>query len=176
MIKSTGEPKKDKDGYILLEKEFTSRGYNFKFIKDLEGGWKIYEKSKENQKYNKYELIRPKRQDAFVFHGKQIEAKWTYPGDSAFGRTGFDCVSLERAEEIHARIIKSKAQEEQETHVPEIKLPEKEFTLKEVLVLNKLKYPVLYLKIKEMVLSGVLKKVGVRKNPRGKSSDIFKKA
>jgi len=110
---------KDKDGYILLEKEFTSRGYNFKFVKDLEGGWKIYEKSKESQKYNKYELIKPKRQDAFVFHGNQIEAKWTYPGDSAFGRTGFDCVSLARAEEIHERIIKSK-EEPQETNISNI--------------------------------------------------------
>ena len=63
---------KDKDGYLLVPKEFTHKGYQFKFIKKLEGGWMIYEKTKESTKTKKYELVKPKRQDQFVFHGKTI--------------------------------------------------------------------------------------------------------
>lgn len=168
------ESLKDKEGYLLLPKEFSTRGFNFKFLKDLEDGWKIYEKSKENCKNKKYELIKPKRQDAFVFHGNPIEAKWVYPGDSSFGKIGFDCSTLQRAEEKHKEIITNKVEHSQETDTPNLKLPKSEFTIKDVLSLNNLKYSIIYTKIKEMILSGNLKKVGIKKNKRGKSSDVFK--
>ena len=96
---------KDKDGYLLVPKEFTHKGYQFKFVKKLEGGWMIYEKTKEATKTKKYELVKPKRQDQFVFHGKTIEAKWVYPNDNAFGRIGFDCVSLDVALNRHKEIL-----------------------------------------------------------------------
>ena len=67
------ESLKDKDGYLLVEKEFTYRGYDFKLVKDFKDGWFIYEKSKKNQKHNKYELVKPKKQDAFVFNGKDFK-------------------------------------------------------------------------------------------------------
>ena len=41
---------KDKDGYILVEKEFTLRGYRFKFVKQLKNSWCIYEKIKKELK------------------------------------------------------------------------------------------------------------------------------
>lgn len=164
---------KDKDGYLLVPKEFTHKGYQFKFIKKLEGGWMIYEKTKEATKTKKYELVKPKRQDQFVFHGKTIEAKWVYPNDNAFGRIGFDCVSLDVAIERHREILANKQEQVENTQI-ELKIPKGEFTLKDLLNTNKIPYPKLYLKVKEMVLGNTLKKIGEKKNVRGKPSDVFK--
>ena len=164
---------KDKDGYLLVPKEFTHKGYQFKFVKKLEGGWMIYEKTKETTKTKKYELVKPKRQDQFVFHGKTIEAKWVYPNDNAFGRIGFDCVSLDVAIERHREILANKQEQVENTQI-ELKIPNGEFTLKDLLKSNKIPYPKLYLKVKEMVLGNSLKKVGEKKNIRGKPSDVFK--
>jgi len=166
---------KDKDDYLLIPKEFAHKGYQFKFLKKLEGGWMIYEKSKESNKTKKYELVKPKRQDQFVFHGKTIEAKWVYPNDNAFGRIGFDCVSLAVAIERHREILANK-QEQTENAQIELKIPKGEFTLKDLLSYNKIPYPKLYLKVKEMVLGNTLKKVGQKKNIKGKPSDVFKLA
>jgi hypothetical protein len=164
---------KDKDGYLLVPKEFTHKGYQFKFVKKLEGGWMIYEKTKEANKTKKYELVKPKRQDQFVFHGKTIEAKWVYPNDNAFGRIGFDCISLDVAIERHREILANKQEQIENTQI-ELKIPKGEFTLKDLLNTNKMPYPKLYLKVKEMVLGNTLKKVGEKKNIRGKPSDVFK--
>ncbi len=164
---------KDKDGYLLVPKEFTHKGYQFKFVKKLEGGWMIYEKTKEATKTKKYELVKPKRQDQFVFHGKTIEAKWVYPNDNAFGRIGFDCISLDVAIERHREILANKQEQVENTQI-ELKIPKGEFTLKDLLNTNKIPYPKLYLKVKEMVLGNTLKKVGEKKNIRGKPSDVFK--
>lgn len=164
---------KDKDGYLLVPKEFTHKGYQFKFIKKLEGGWMIYEKTKEATKTKKYELVKPKRQDQFVFHGKTIEAKWVYPNDNAFGRIGFDCISLDVAIERHREILANKQEQVENTQI-ELKIPKGEFTLKDLLNTNKIPYPKLYLKVKEMVLGNTLKKIGEKKNIRGKPSDVFK--
>jgi hypothetical protein len=164
---------KDKDGYLLVPKEFSHKGYQFKFIKKLEGGWMIYEKTKESTKTKKYELVKPKRQDQFVFHGKTIEAKWVYPNDNAFGRIGFDCASLDAAINRHKEILANK-QEQVENTQAELKIPKGEFTMKDLLVTNKIPYPKLYLKIKEMVLGNTIKKIGEKKNVRGKPSDVFK--
>ena len=164
---------KDKDGYLLVPKEFTHKGYQFKFVKKLEGGWMIYEKTKEANKTKKYELVKPKRQDQFVFHGKTIEAKWVYPNDNAFGRIGFDCVSLDVAIERHREILANKQEQVENTQI-ELKIPKGEFTLKDLLNTNKIPYPKLYLKVKEMVLGNTLKKIGEKKNIRGKPSDVFK--
>ncbi len=164
---------KDKDGYLLVPKEFTHKGYQFKFVKKLEGGWMIYEKTKEATKTKKYELVKPKRQDQFVFHGKTIEAKWVYPNDNAFGRIGFDCISLDVAIERHREILANKQEQVENTQI-ELKIPKGEFTLKDLLNTNKIPYPKLYLKVKEMVLGNTLKKIGEKKNVRGKPSDVFK--
>ncbi len=164
---------KDKDGYLLVPKEFTHKGYQFKFVKKLEGGWMIYEKTKESTKTKKYELVKPKRQDQFVFHGKTIEAKWVYPNDNAFGRIGFDCLSLDIAINRHKEILANK-QEQVENSQIELVIPKGEFTMKDLLAKNNIPYPKLYLKIKEMVLGNTIKKVGEKKNVRGKPSDVFK--
>ena len=155
---------KDKDGYLLVSKEFTHKKYLFRFIKDLEGGWMIYEKTKEATKTKKYELVKPKRQDEFVLHSNIIEAKWVYPHSNSFGKIGFDCISLDVAINRHKEMLADK-QEQVETTQVELKIPNGEFTMKD---------PKLYLKVKEMVLGNTIKKVGEKKNGRGKPSNIFK--
>lgn len=164
---------KDKDGYLLVAKEFTLKDYQFKYLKKLEGGWMVYEKMKKATKTKKYELVKPKKQDQFVFHGKTIEAKWVYPNDNAFGRIGFDCISLDAAVNRHKEILADK-QEQVESAQLELKIPKVEFTMKDLLVINKIPYPKLYLKVKEMVIENTIKKVGQKRNVRGKPSDIFK--
>ena len=73
---------KDKDGYLLVEKEFTLRGYKFKFIKQLKNDWCIYEKIKKEEAgvktrnkhiHKKYELVKLRRQESYVFNDKKIE-------------------------------------------------------------------------------------------------------
>jgi hypothetical protein len=164
---------KDKDGYLLVSKEFTHKKYLFRFIKDLEGGWMIYEKTKEATKTKKYELVKPKRQDEFVLHSNIIEAKWVYPHSNSFGKIGFDCISLDVAINRHKEMLADK-QEQVETTQVELKIPNGEFTMKDLLITNKIPYPKLYLKVKEMVLGNTIKKVGEKKNGRGKPSNIFK--
>jgi hypothetical protein len=164
---------KDKDGYLLVSKEFTHKKYLFRFIKDLEGGWMIYEKTKEANKTKKYELVKPKRQDQFEFHGKTIEARWVYPHSNLFGRTGFDCISLDAAVNRHKEILANK-QEQVENTQAELKIPNGEFTMKDLLITNKIPYPKLCLKVKEMIFGNTIKKVGEKKNGRGKPSNIFK--
>ena len=164
---------KDKDGYLLVAKEFSYKHYLFKFINELEGGWMIYEKMKEATKTKKYELVKPKRQDQFVLHGDIIEAKWVYPHSNSFGRIGFDCISLDVAINRHKEMLADK-QEQVETTQVELKIPNGEFSMKDLLITNKIPYHKLYLKVKEMVIGNTIKKVGEKKNGRGKPSNIFK--
>ena len=65
-------------------------------------------------------------------------------------------------------------QEQVENTQAELKIPKGEFTMKELLVTNKIPYPKLYLKVKEMIFGNTIKKVGEKKNGRGKPSNIFK--
>jgi hypothetical protein len=164
---------KDKDGYLLVPKEFTYKHYLFKFINELEGGWMIYEKMKEATKTKKYELVKPKRQDQFALHGNIIESKWVYPHSNSFGKTGFDCISLDVAINRHKEMLADK-QEQVETTQVELKIPNGEFSMKDLLITNKIPYHKLYLKVKEMVIGNTIKKVGEKKNGRGKPSNIFK--
>lgn len=164
--------KTDKEGYILLENEFSERGFDFKFVKDLDGGWKIYKRTNKRTLNVKYELIKPKRQESYQIHGNTIPAKWSYPGDSSFGRTGFDCISLDVAIQRHHEIMSNKESHSESAPV-EIKFPKKEFTIKDLLTTNKQPYSKIYLKVKEFLNTGQIKKVGQKKNKRGKSSDIY---
>ena len=164
---------KDKDGYLLVPKEFSYKRYLFKFMNDLEGGWMIYEKMKEATKTKKYELVKPKRQDQFALHGNIIESKWVYPHSNSFGRIGFDCISLDVAINRHKEMLADK-QEQVETTQVELKIPNGEFSMKDLLITNKIPYHKLYLKVKEMVIGNTIKKVGEKKNGRGKPSNIFK--
>jgi hypothetical protein len=165
----------DKDGYLLLERNFDSCGFNFKFVKDLENGWKIYKKTHNKLGYVKYELILPKKQDAFVFHNNPIPAKWVYPGNSNFGRTGFDCISLEVAEKRHKELLLKKDEKE---HKEDKKLfvPTKPFTIKDLQNdknNDKWSYSQITSKLKELLEQKKIKVTGEKENNVGKSSKVY---
>jgi len=169
---------KDKDGYLLLEKEFTSRGFSFKQVKDFGDGWMIYEKSHKNYKHKKYELIRPKRQEEYVFNGKKIEAKWLYPNNNSFGHTGFDCCSMNHAEQKHEDILKNnlKKEEMEEIRSEEVRIPTRDFTIKEFMKANpKLSYGLAYVKVKELIDNKQIRVCGVKENKRGRASNLYSK-
>lgn len=167
----------DKEGYLLMEKEFTSRGFNFSFIKDFKDGWMIYKKTAEYSGSDKYELIKPKKQEEFNFRGSIIPKKWKYPSDNDFGRLGFDCVSLEKAIERHDQIIKTKQdKEDKENLVFDINLPKKEFTCQDLLKANpQINYSDAYSQIKKWLTEKTIVKVGEKKNKKGKASILYKK-
>jgi len=178
---------KDKNGYLLVEKEFTLRGYKFKFIKQLKNDWCIYEKIKKEEAgvktrnkhiHKKYELVKLRRQESYVFNDKKIEAKWLYPSDNAFGKLGFDCISLDAAQNRYEEIVKAgeKKEVEEEIKNEEVRIPTKDFTIKEFIKANpKLNYSIAYQKIKELISNKEIRLNGERKNKRGKASNLYKK-
>lgn len=167
---------KDKEGYLLIEKEFVFHGFNFKLVKDFKDGWMIYEKSKPDRIHKKYELIKPKKQEEFIFNGKKIEAKWVYPNNNQFGRTGFDCVSLDIAVERHEEILKNKEHEEIEEKLrsEELRIPNGKFTIKDLQKANpKLNYSIIYSKVKELLDQKKIKSCGVKENKKGRASNLY---
>lgn len=101
---------KDKDGFLLLEKEFKSQGFLFKWVEDLPGGWSIYSKSSIPNRdrsvcHVKYELVKPSKDDAYEIHGNKVAAKYSYPSTNSFGKTGFDCASLASAHDRYKQIM-----------------------------------------------------------------------
>jgi len=178
---------KDKDGYLLVEKEFTLRGYKFKFIKQLKNDWCIYEKTKKEEagvktrnKYihKKYELVKLRRQESYIFNDKKIEAKWLYPNDNAFGKLGFDCMTLDAAQNQYEEILKAEERKEEEEKIKseEARIPKKDFTVKDFIKANpKLNYSIAYQKIKELISNKYIKLAGEKKNKRGKASNLYRK-
>lgn len=128
----------DSEGYKLLELTFESKGYSFERVEDFKDGWLIYKKSKGGN--IKYELVKPHKNEEYIIHGSIVPKKWSYPGDNAFGRTGFDCVSLDRAHVKHKEIVDKEKSEESATQnklTRKLKVPNsKNFTVKEVKKLN----------------------------------------
>ena len=178
---------KDKDGYLLVEKEFTLRGYKFKFAKQLKNDWCIYEKIKKEEAgvktrnkhiHKKYELVKLKRQESYVFNGKKIEDQWMYPNDNAFGRLGFDCISLEAAENRYKQILENgeKKEEDKKIKNEEVRVPTINFTVKDFMKANpKLNYSSAYSKIKELTSNKEVVVCGEKENKRGKPSLLYRK-
>lgn len=125
---------KDESGYYLLEEKFSSKGYDFEKVEDFKDGWLIYKKTKGNSV--KYELVKPHKNEEYTIHGNTVPKKWSYPGDNSFGRTGFDCISLDRAHVKHEEIVKSitveTAKVDRKINIPKSKI----FTVKDIKKLN----------------------------------------
>lgn len=175
---------KDKDGYLLLEEKFVKRGFEFEFVKNLKGGWKIYKKTKVLSKtdiknkehpYVKYELILPIKNEEGSFHGRLFPKRLSYPGDEAFGFRGYDCISLEAAEKRHAEILARK-EEKIEQEARKLNLPkDKTFTIKDLEKTNKdWTYNLITSRIRELVEEGRVKQAGEKPNKIGKPSKIYK--
>jgi hypothetical protein len=178
------EQKKDKDGYILLPEVFEHKRYLFEFVEDLSKGWKIYKKTRiltkrdiKNKEVvrSKYELVLPSKNEEWS-HGKNVTPKkYSYPGDSSFGKTGFDCISLEAARARHKQVLEQKeAKEELKERKLNIPLA-KEFTVKDLVKLNKdWTKPQITTKIYKLLDEKRIKVVGEIKNKSVNPSKIYK--
>lgn len=166
----------DKDGYIMVENSFEYKGYNFSFVKDFNDGWRVYKKSKEGC-FDKFELVKFKKQEEWNFKGKIIPKKWKYPNNEDFGRIGFDCVSMERAVALYKEIKKNKEEKEEKllnNPASEMKIPNVEFTCSDLLKKNKnCTYSDVYIQLKKWLDEGQIKKCGERKNKKGKPSMLY---
>lgn len=82
----------------VLETEFTRRNVTYRQIK-REGNVAVYSYSPPNEpdRVRGYETIIIVSHDAYVIHGNPVEAGESYPGDSAFGRTGWSYLKLDSA-------------------------------------------------------------------------------
>jgi hypothetical protein len=109
----------------ILPLTFTKRFVTYHQIK-REGNVAIYSYSapKEPDKVRGYETVVIVPHDAYVIHGNLVEAGESYPGDSAFGRTGWSYLKLENAldkmSEVQQTLVmraEKKATKVKETHV-----------------------------------------------------------
>lgn len=82
----------------VLETEFTKRNVTYRQIK-REGNVAVYSYSPANEpdRVRGYETIIIVSHDAYVIHGNAVEAGESYPGDSAFGKTGWSHLKLDLA-------------------------------------------------------------------------------
>lgn len=101
------QEQKDENGYILLPKIFSSKGFDFYFIEKLHDGWEIYER-KSVGAFSTFELIRPYKGEERKIGDAVIPKKYYYPGNEQFGSKGFSCISLERARIKFGEIQKNK--------------------------------------------------------------------
>lgn len=174
-MKTNETLKKDKDGYQLLPETFEYKGNTFKFIKNL-NNWKIYEKTRKETGRKYYELIKPIKQEAFNFHGTLLSPRWSYPGTNSFGRNGYDCISIERCEQLYKTwVLPRENKNEEPIKDDKISYPEGKFILKDLEKLNKkLTYQQISVKVREDVSLGIVKIVGEKENQRGRASKIYK--
>ncbi len=86
----------DRDGYILLNKEFKKKGFVHILIKELPGDWKIFKRYKEeNPKAFHFELIFSKRMPEYIIANVVFPKKWHYPSDSEWGTNAFTFLTEE---------------------------------------------------------------------------------
>jgi len=100
----------DTDGYLELSTEFNHAGFDYKREKVLDNGWQIYSQRKDDCLIS-FELVRVVKSEEREMGGQIIAKRWCYPGNSAWGRIGFTCVSLERAEEKYRELVIKKEQQ-----------------------------------------------------------------
>lgn len=160
------------DGYILLPKTFTDKGYTLEFVKDI-GEWKIYKRYKKNSKFATFELVFSKKSEEFKIGENTIPKKWSYPNNNQFGFFGYECISLKRAEEKYKEITNKKEEKKLDTKIEILK--NKEFTLKDLLKkYSNYSYSKIYIYIKELLDKKKIKIVGEKENKKGRSSKIYK--
>lgn len=109
----------------VLETQFTKRNVTYTQIK-REGNVAVYSYSPANEpgRIRGYETIIIVPHDAYVIHGNPVEAGESYPGDAAFGKTGWSYLKLENALDKFTQVqqtlvmrAEKKATKVKETHV-----------------------------------------------------------
>lgn len=168
----------DKDGYLMIEKSFKSRGYKYDWIEDLEGNWKIYSVTNGTGKIIDYELIELYKTEEYKLGDAIISKRWAYPGASQFGFKGFSLRSIQGCKNKLQQIKQRKEdrlEKEENKEKPVLDIPKnKEFVIPEL---------ARELGVEPIVLSNELTKLkglginiivtGEKKNPRGRNSKIY---
>mgnify|MGYP001561024201 CR=1 FL=1 len=102
----TEEPREYKDGFLVLPKNFVSKGFIYNQIK-RKGLVAIYQKYKEKNKYKEhYETVIILRNPKRFIHEMEIEAREVFPGDEQWGTLGFTHSSFDRALEKFNELVK----------------------------------------------------------------------
>ena len=86
----------EKQKYLPLPKEFIKKGFVHIWVQDLDNDeWKIYRRFKKDSNCAHFELIKSKKQKAFLIGGGvTIEAKIVYPNSESWGNDGFTYSTL----------------------------------------------------------------------------------
>jgi hypothetical protein len=93
----TTEPRtKDKDGYLILPKEFTAK--SFKYTQLIrEGDLAIYKQEKPGEKVITFEVVKISRHSLYKLGGVDIPAAETYPSTSTWGQNAWTLTTYEDA-------------------------------------------------------------------------------
>lgn len=162
----------DSEGYRLVPLEFTSGGYVYKFVEQIDDDWRIYSAfSPTCKKIIDYELVRFVKSEEYVVAGNVVPKKWTYPTANMFGKHGFSCHCIEGCYRKHKEVL-ARAEEKAEPET-EFQLPKnKEFTVKELSENLGLPYPKVYAKVREMEKDLIV--VRTIKNKTGRDTKVFR--
>ena len=80
----------------ILEKEFTSCGFNFKQV-FREEDFAVYKKWKEGQARESFEAIKIKRHNGYDIAGVHCPPAEMYPSNEQWGLMGFTCLPRDLA-------------------------------------------------------------------------------
>lgn len=161
----------DSQGYRLVPLEFTSGGYTYKFVEQIDQDWRIYSAfSPASNRIVDYELVRFIKSEEYTIAGNTVPKKWTYPTANSFGKHGFSCHSVEGCYRKHKEIL-ARAEEKSEPD-DEIQIPRnKEFTVKGLAENLGLPYPKVYARVRE--IEPQLKVVRLIKNKTGRDTKVY---
>lgn len=108
---SKSEAEVDAEGYRVVPKSFTSGGYLYTFVEQLDSDWCIYSAAnpRMDNKIFDYELVRFTKSEEYQIKGSVITKRWNYPTAHAFGRNGFSCHSLTFARTKHKTLTAGEA-------------------------------------------------------------------
>lgn len=176
-----------------LQKEFTAnydKVGNNKFIQiRKENGVAIYERQNMDGTHRSYEvfIVKVVPKGTPLPGGNKVQETYEqYPGCAAFGRTAFDCKTIDRAEERYDELVQkvkdsTEAKEEAEkTGQPikrgrksnpktaTVKVPTGKFTMKMLISEYELPQPTLYLIVKKWIEEAKVSIVDSVKNESGR--------
>lgn len=184
-----------------LEKQFTMNadkvGDNTFTQVKREGKVAIYKRTRPDGEIKSYEvfIVKTVEKGAPLPNGKTVEETYeSYPGSASFGKTAYDCKTLDRAEERFAELLEKvknsdEAKEESiksgkpvkrgrkaSTNKKTVPLPTGKFTMKMMISDTGEKQPTLYNIIQKWIAEGKVKVAGTVKGEgvtRGRAQVVY---
>jgi hypothetical protein len=180
-----------------LEKRFTMNadkvGNNIFTQVKREGNVAIYERSWPDGPVKSYEvfIIKVVEKGTPLPNGKKVEETYeSYPGAASFGRTAYDCKTLENAEDRFVELqekVKKKQEAKEESFSTgkvvrgrrakkvQVDVPKNKFTMKFLISETGQNQPTLYQIVKRWTDEGKVKVVGTRRKEgqRGRAEVVY---